>query len=125
LDAIGDSQSDLATSDDEEDGEDDEDTEQGNLSEDDEPGWVMGTISKTVLQCIERLRQKQVKLDELTLPGWGHAADYLRERYKKNGTTELKVPVFIKPHMDDNAANSPPTTFGELMESLDIITRIW
>jgi hypothetical protein len=48
LDAIGDCLSDLANSDYEEDGEDDEDTEQGKLSEDDEPGWVMGTISKTV-----------------------------------------------------------------------------
>ena len=50
--AIRDSLSDLASSDDGEDGEeeDDEETEQGNLSEDDEPGWVMGTITKTVQQ---------------------------------------------------------------------------
>jgi hypothetical protein len=48
---IGDSLSDLASSDDGEDGEDedDEETEQGKLSEDDEPGWVMGTITTTVL----------------------------------------------------------------------------
>jgi hypothetical protein len=48
--AIGDSQSDLATSDDGEDeeDEDDEETEQSKLSEDDEPGWVTGTITKTV-----------------------------------------------------------------------------
>jgi hypothetical protein len=45
--AIGDSLSDLASSDDGEDGEDEDDNEtvQGNLSEDDEPGWVMGTIT--------------------------------------------------------------------------------
>jgi len=57
--AIGDSLSDLATSDDGEDGEeeDDEVTEQGNLSKDDEPGWVMGTITKTVQQRMERFRQ--------------------------------------------------------------------
>jgi len=48
LDAIRDSLSDVASSDVEEDGEDNEDTEQGKLSEDDEPGWVMGTISKMV-----------------------------------------------------------------------------
>ena len=56
--AIGDSLSDLASSDDGEDGEeeDDEETEQGNLSEDDEPGWVMGTITKTVQQRMERFR---------------------------------------------------------------------
>jgi phospholipase/lecithinase/hemolysin len=48
---IGDSLSDLASSDDGEDGEDedDEETEQGKRSEDDEPGWVMGTITTTVL----------------------------------------------------------------------------
>jgi hypothetical protein len=86
--AIGDSLSDLASSDDGEDGEeeDDEETEQGNLSEDDEPGWVMGTITKTVQQRMERFRQKQMKLDELTQPGWEDAADYFRERDKRYGT---------------------------------------
>jgi hypothetical protein len=79
LDAIGDSLRELARSDDEEDGEDDEDTEQGKLSEDYEPGWVMGTISKTVQQRMERFREKQLKLDELTEPGWGDAAGYFRE----------------------------------------------
>ena len=45
--AIGDSLSDLASSDNWKDGEDedDEETEQGTLSEDDEPGWVIGTIT--------------------------------------------------------------------------------
>jgi hypothetical protein len=48
--AIGESLSDLARSDDGEDGEDDDDeeTDQVKLSDDDEPGWVMGTIAKTV-----------------------------------------------------------------------------
>jgi hypothetical protein len=49
------------------------------LSEDDEPGWVMGTITKTVRQGMERFRQKQMKLDELTQPGWEDAAGYIRE----------------------------------------------
>jgi hypothetical protein len=57
--ASGDSQSDLATSD---DGEDEEgnadDTAQGKLSDDDEPGWVMGTITNTVQQRMERCQQK-------------------------------------------------------------------
>jgi len=49
--AIGDSLSDLASSHDGEDGKDeDEETELGKRSEDDEPGCVMGTISKTVQQ---------------------------------------------------------------------------
>ena len=54
--AIGDGLSDLASSDDGEDGEDEDDdeTEQGKLSEDNEPGWVMGTITTMVQQHMER-----------------------------------------------------------------------
>jgi len=66
--AMWDSLSDLAGSDDGEDGEgdDDEETEQGKVSKDDEPGWVMGTITKTIQQSMEWFRQKQMILDELT-----------------------------------------------------------
>jgi hypothetical protein len=48
--AIGDSLRDLVCSDDGEDGEDEDDevTDPGMLSEDDEPGWVLGTITKIV-----------------------------------------------------------------------------
>jgi len=79
--AIGDSLSDLACSDNGDDVEDNdnEETEQGKLSHDDEPGWVMGTITKTVQQRMESLRQKQMKLDELTQPGWEDAADYFHK----------------------------------------------
>jgi hypothetical protein len=58
--AIGDCRRDLASSDDGEDGEDvdDEETEQGTLSEHDEPSWVMGTITKTVQQRMEKFWQK-------------------------------------------------------------------
>jgi len=49
LNAIGDSLSDLASSDEEQDGEDQEygkdDTELGKLSDDDEPGWVMVVLA--------------------------------------------------------------------------------
>jgi len=72
--AIGDSLSDLASSQDKEDGEDkdddEEDTELHKLSEDDEPGWVMGTISKRVQHRMESFRQMQMRQ-----PGWGDAAD--------------------------------------------------
>jgi len=63
--AIGDSLSVLASSDDGEDGEDedDEETELGQLSDDDKPGWMMGTITKTVQQHHEGYRPKQMKLD--------------------------------------------------------------
>jgi len=82
--AIGDSLSDLACSDDGEDGEDedDEETEQGKLSEDDEPGWVMGATTETVHQCRQRFLQKQMKPDKLTQLGWKDTADYLCERDK-------------------------------------------
>jgi len=124
--AIGDSLSDLASSDDGEDGEDedDEETEQGNLSEDDEPGWVTGTITKTVQQRMERFWQKQMKLDELTQPGWEDAANYFRERDKKYGTTKLRVLAVVQPQTNDDARAPPPATFGELMESLDIVPGI-
>jgi hypothetical protein len=69
--AIGDSPSERASSDDGEDGEDedDEETVHRKLSKDDEPGWVMGTNTKTVQQHVEMIRQKQMKLDELTQRG--------------------------------------------------------
>jgi len=127
LNAIGDSLSDVASSDDKEDvedEEDDDDTEQGKLSEEDEPGWVMGTISKTVQHHMERFWQKQVKLDELTQPGWGDTANYIRERDKKYRTFEMKVPAVIKSQTDHFAAAPPPTTFGELSETLDIVPGI-
>jgi len=124
--ATGDSISDLASSNDGEDGkdEDDEETEQGKLSDDDQPGWVMGTITKTVQQRMESFRQKQMKLDELTQPRWEDAADYFRERDKKYGTSELRVPAVVQPQTNDDAPAPPPTTFGELMESLDIVPGI-
>jgi len=83
--AIGDSLSDLASADNGEDAEDEdeEETEQGMLSEDDEPGWVMGTFNKMAQQCMGRFRQKQMELDELTQPGWEDAADFSSERDKK------------------------------------------
>jgi hypothetical protein len=68
--AIQDSLSDLASSNDGEDGEDqdDEEAEQRQLSEGDEPGWLMGTITKMVQQCMERFRQKMIKFDKLSQP---------------------------------------------------------
>jgi hypothetical protein len=123
---IGDSLSDLASSDAGEDGEDedDEETEQGKLSEDDKPGWVMGTITKMVQQHMERFRQKQMKLDELTQLGWENAADYCRERDKKYGTSERRVPAVIQLHTNDDASAPPPATFGQPMECLDGIPGI-
>jgi len=110
LDAIGDCLSHLASSGDGEDGEDEdddkEDPEVCKLSEDDNPGWVMGTISQTVQHRMECFRQKQMKLDELTQPGWGDAADYFGERHKKYGTTELKVTAVVQSQREEDATCS-------------------
>jgi len=124
--AIGDSLSDLARSDDGEDGgdEDIEETEQGKLSEDDEPGWVIGTITKTVPQRMDRVSQKQRKLDESTEPGWEDAADYFCEKDKKYRTFELKVPAVVQPQTNHDPPAPPLKTFGELMESVDILPGI-
>ena len=124
--AVGDSLSDLASSDDGGDGEeeDDEETKQGKLSDDDEPGWVMGTITKTLQQRMESFRQKQMKLDQLTQPGWEDTADYFGERDKKYSKSELRVPAVIQLQRNDEALAPPPTTFGELLEILDIVHGI-
>jgi hypothetical protein len=63
---------DLSSPRDGEHGEDecDEDTEQGKLSEDDEPGWVVGTITQTVQQHLKRFSQKQMKIGKWTQPAW-------------------------------------------------------
>ena len=77
LNAVRDSLSDLSSSEDEEDGQDEdndyEDTGLGKLREDDEPGWVMGTFPNQVPRCMESLRQKQMRRDELMLAGCGDA----------------------------------------------------
>ena len=97
--AIGDSLIDNGSSDDGEDGEDedDEETEEGKLSDDDEPGWVMGTITKTAQQRVESSRQKHMKLDERTESGWEHAADYFHERDMKYSTSESRVAEVVQP----------------------------
>jgi len=122
---IGDSLSDLASSEDQGDGEDedddDEDTELGNLSEDDEHGWVMGTISKMVPHRTESFQQTQMRLDKLTQQGWGDAAHYFREWDMKYGMTELKVPAVVKTQTDTTAATPSLTTFGEHMQVVEIV----
>jgi hypothetical protein len=58
--SIGVSLSDLASSHNGDVGQDKDESEieQIKLSEDNEPGWVMGTITQTVHQCMERFRLK-------------------------------------------------------------------
>jgi len=127
LNAIRDSLSDPASSDDGEDGEDEDDDEGDStgakLSEDDEPRWVMGTISEMVQYRMVRFRQNQMKLDEMTQPGWGDTAVYFRDRDKKYGATEMKILAVVQPQTADDAASSVPTTFSEPLETVDSIPR--
>ena len=113
--AIGNRLSDLASSDDAQDGDDKEDAEHDTelvmLSDNDESGWVMGRISKTVQHRMQRFRQEQKRLHELTQPRLGHAATYFRERDMKYGTAELKVPAVVKPQRDMIAGAPSQTTF--------------
>ena len=119
LNAIGDSVSDLASSKGEQAGEDKDDDEDdtglGKLTGDDEPGWVMGTISKTVRHHMKGFWQKLMRLDELMQLGWGDAADYFREKDMKYGMTEMKVPAVRKPQPETTAATPSLTTFREFM----------
>jgi len=124
--AIGDSLSDLASShngEDEQD-EDDQETEQGKLSNDDEPCWVLGIITKMAQQGMEMFWQKLMKLDELTQPGWVNAATYFRERQKTYGTTEMKVPAVVQLQTHDDATTPQPTTFGDHSDCLNIVPGI-
>jgi hypothetical protein len=120
---IRESLSDLASYDngDNGDDEDNEETEQGKVSIDDEPGWVRGTITKTVQQCMERFRQVQLMLDELTQPPWEHAPDYSRERDKEYRQSELRVRAVVQPRTNDDTPLYPPTTCAMVVESLDIV----
>jgi hypothetical protein len=60
----------------------------------------------------------------LTQPGSEDAAAYLRERDKKYGTNILRVPAVVLPQTNDDAPVPPPATFGEFVESLDIVPGI-
>jgi len=108
------------------DGEDEheEETEYVQLSNDDEPGYVMGTITKSVQQCMERFWQKQMKLDELTQQEVENASDYIRCRDQNYGTCDIWVAAAVQHYTDDDAVAPAPTSFREQMECLDIVPGI-
>jgi len=84
----------------------------------------MGTISEPVLQYMERFRQKHMKLDELTHPGWQDTVNHFCDRDKNCGTLKLRVLAVVEQHADDNSAAPAPTTFGQLIQCLDIAPGI-
>ena len=127
LNAVADSVSDLAFSDYEEDGDDEEehedDAELGKLSKDDEPGWVMCTISKMVPHRLESFRQKEMRHDQLTQPGWGDVGNNFRWRDIMYWTAQLKNAAVVKPQTDQVAGALAPTTCWELLERIEIVLR--
>jgi len=84
LNPIRDSLSNLASSENKGNGEDEkddeEDTEHGQLSEVDEPSWVIGQIFSIVQLGMENVHQKQMRLGELKQLGWWDTADTFWER---------------------------------------------
>jgi len=124
LNPIGGSLSDIDSSDDEQDAQDeqdDEDTQLGKLRDDDEPGWVMGTITKMVQYRMESFQQNQMRLDELTQLRWWDAANNFCERDMKHVTTKLKVPAVVNPRIDTTAATPSPRLVWEHMQTHEII----
>jgi hypothetical protein len=65
-----------------------------------------------------------MKFDKLTQPGWEDAADYIRERDKKYGTSELTASAVVQLQTIDDPPPHPPTQFAELKASLDIVLGI-
>jgi len=72
---------------------------------------------------MERFRQKQMKLDKLTQPGWVDAAGHFRDRDEKYRTTKLKVPVVVQPQTTDYAGSFVSRTFGVPMATPDSVPR--
>jgi len=93
------------------------------LGDDDEPGWVMGTISRPDQHYIESYLQNLIQLDELTTPEWGEASNYCLERYMRFSMANCKVPRVIHVQTDDYAADSAFRALGELLETVDIVPR--
>ena len=118
---------DAAISDDEQDVEGEADDEEhiqlGKIGEDDEPGWVMGTISKTPKQHIDSFRWKHMRLDGLAQLGWWDMAYNFRKRDMKYGMAKLSVPAVVKPQTGMTAATPSPPTFGELLQTLVNVHR--
>jgi len=113
--AMGNGQSDRASSDDGEVGQDEADaqTKLGKRSEDDEPCWVLCALFSMVQQRMEKSRQKQMKLDKLTDPRQEDAADNLCERDLNYRASELMTAAVVERQTNDDSDAPVLTTFGE------------
>jgi len=70
---------------------------------------------------MDSFRQKRMRLDEVTQPGWGDATNYFRERDMRYGTAELMVPAVVNPQTDSTTARPSPITVWEHMQTSAIV----
>jgi len=127
---IGDWLSDPVSSKDEEYGDNEDDDEEdaalATLSEDDEPSWVKGTISKPVQQFMEGSWPKPMCLHESMQPWWGDVANYFCESDMMHGMAEMRVPAVGQLESNQVVAWHAPQTLGEEIYTLDIVPgKLW
>jgi len=125
LNAIGDCLKNLQSSDVTE-GWEDPDVDHGKLvlgkmSEDDEPGCTMDTLSRMEQHHIDSFLRKQGRIDNGSQPGWRVEAEYFCGRVLMCWTTHMNVPAVLTPHTDTTAATHSPTTGGLLIQVVDIV----
>jgi len=99
------------------------DSELGNLCKDNEPDWVIGTITNMVQQCMKCVQNIQIRLDELMQPRWEDKHDYFHKGGNVYGTAELRVLAVAKLQTYHGVAVHIPTTLGELRDTLAILPR--
>jgi len=71
---------------------------------------------------METVRQKQMRLDEVRQPGSMDAVNYFCDMTIQYRTANLKVLAVVKPQTDTIAVTPSLTTFGELLEALDVVS---
>jgi len=67
------------------------------------------------------LRQTEMKLGEMTWPGWGDMPNYLRESDDTYTTAQSLIPVVIQAETKKCTATSAMTIFAECIETHDTI----
>jgi len=72
---------------------------------------------------MESFEQMHIRLDKMTQPGWGDAADNICQGDIKYGIAKLMVAADDKFQTDMTATRPLLRTFGELKQSLDILPR--
>jgi len=83
-----------------------------------------GWWAQSPTQCSTTRRafwQQLMRLEELMQPGWGDVVDNFSQSDMNYRMAELMVAAVVKPQTQSTAATPSPTTFEELMQTLDTI----